>query len=121
MRTDAFPALPTYSVWAFHLVDGKWVKDAQYCWTTTDPVKGLDYAKKVDAVSGWKTTTNCPAVIPASERAVNGGAMRGMENYKNLPVRVCDTLYASVDTPVCRPARQTVTLNLPPIAAPISA
>lgn len=54
------PAPPTFTVWAFHSIEGNWVRDDKYCWSTTDPVKGTEYAKKVNAVSGWHATDNCP-------------------------------------------------------------
>jgi len=30
-----FPDKPTYTVWAFKLTDGQWVKDEKQSWTTT--------------------------------------------------------------------------------------
>ncbi len=69
----AFPDTPTFSVWAFQLTDGKWVKDEKYSWTTTDPLLGLEYAKKVNAVAGWSATTNSPPPVPEAQRFVDGG------------------------------------------------
>ena len=77
VQLPANPTPQTFSVWAFTQQDGKWVKDDKYSWTTTDPEQGLAYAKKVDAVSGWQTTTNCPAVLPPEQRYVNGGPLQG--------------------------------------------
>ena len=53
VRPSAFPDKPVYSVWAFTRAAGKWVKDENHSWTTSDPVLGLEYAKKVNAVAGW--------------------------------------------------------------------
>ena len=77
-QPPASPAQPAYSVWAFTQQDGKWVKDDKYSWTTTDPEQGLVYAKTVHAVTGWRTTTNCPAVLPPEQRYVNGGPLQGV-------------------------------------------
>ena len=52
------PAPVTFTIWAFQMTDGNWVKDEKYCWTTNDPVKGVEYAKKVNAVTGWRATDN---------------------------------------------------------------
>ena len=81
VRPTQSPDKPTYSVWAFSFADGKWVKDDKYSWTTSDPVAGLDYAKKVAAVAGWTTTTNCPPPVPKAQRYVDGGMVHGAENY----------------------------------------
>ena len=75
------PDQPTYTVWAFKLTDGKWVKDEKYSWTTPDPLAGLQYAQNVNAVPGWRTTTNCPQPVPQAERYVDGGPLQGAENY----------------------------------------
>jgi hypothetical protein len=72
-----FPAKPSFSVWAYQLTDGKWVKDDKYSWTTPDPVAGLEYAKKVNAVAGWRATTNCPPPVPEAQRVVDGGILHG--------------------------------------------
>jgi hypothetical protein len=83
VRPGAFPTPLTYSVWAYKLTDGKWVKDASYSWTTQDPQLGLDYAQKVSAVSGWIATTNCPVTVPVEQRYVNGGTIQGATTYTN--------------------------------------
>lgn len=53
-----------FTVWAFKLTDGKWIKDAEYCWTTGDTctcrLDALAYVKKINAVPGWYATTNAP-------------------------------------------------------------
>jgi len=79
-RPSAFPDKPNYSVWAFTLTDGKWVKDEKYSWTTPDPILGLVYAKKVNAVAGWCATTNCPPAVPEAQRFVDGGRLHGATN-----------------------------------------
>ena len=63
-QSAASPARPTFAVWSFRLSDGKWVKDDAHSWTTSDPVSGLEYAHKVQAVAGWAATTNCPQPLP---------------------------------------------------------
>jgi hypothetical protein len=65
---------PVYSVWAFKNVAGKWVKDNQYSWTTSDPVAGRAYARRVDAVPGWTATTNLPAATRQARRFGFGAA-----------------------------------------------
>jgi len=81
LRPTQTPESPMFSVWAYQLTDGKWVKNDQYSWTTADPSLGLKYAKSVDAVAGWTTTTNCPPTVPKAQREVNGGTVQGAENY----------------------------------------
>ena len=76
-RPTQSPATPTYSVWAFTLTGGKWVKSDQYSWTTTDPTVGLAYVNRVDAIPGWTATTNCPPALPQSQRLVDGGNVQG--------------------------------------------
>jgi hypothetical protein len=71
----------SYSVWAFKMADGKWVKDDAYSWSTPDPALGLAYAKKVSAVSGWQATSNCPAILPSPARAIHGVAGYGNFGY----------------------------------------
>jgi hypothetical protein len=83
-RPSASPDIPTYSVWAFTQKDGKWVKDEKYSWTTPDPLLGLEYAKKVNAVAGWSATTNCPQPVPPEQRYVNGGMLHGAANNFNF-------------------------------------
>lgn len=76
-RPTQSPATPTYSVWAFTLTNGKWVKSDQYSWTTTDPAVGLAYVNRVDSVPGWTATTNCPPTVPQAQRFVDGGNVQG--------------------------------------------
>ena len=53
-----------FTVWAFHLIDGKWSKDEKYCWVSRSipnaRVDALTYAKKLNAIHGWCATTNAP-------------------------------------------------------------
>ncbi|HEY3966453.1 MAG TPA: hypothetical protein VGM05_17965, partial [Planctomycetaceae bacterium] len=93
MPAFGFPAKPTYSVWAYRRADGKWVKDEQHSWMTTNPSKGLEYAKKVNAASGWCATTNCPPVVPQAQRFVEGGMVHGADRYQNLPMQACDVKF----------------------------
>jgi hypothetical protein len=75
------PARVGFTVWAFHLENGKWVKDTKYCWTapeTSDsPSLAKEYAKKVNAVEGWCATTNAPesAAKPANQAAIYHGPL----------------------------------------------
>jgi len=71
-----------YTVWAFQLKDGAWVKDESYSWTTPDPVAASAYVAKIQAVPGWTATTNSPipappvvAYAPAPRRDFGGGTM----------------------------------------------
>jgi hypothetical protein len=82
-RPSVSPDKPTYAVWAYKLTDGKCVKDEKYSWTTTDPLQGWKYAKKVNAVPGWSATTNCPPPVPKSQRYVDGGMVQGAEYYRD--------------------------------------
>lgn len=95
-RPAEFPDKPTYTVWAFKLTDGHWVKDEKHSWTTANPLSGREYAKKVNAVSGWAATDNCPDVVPQAQRFVDGGTVRGAEQYKNYRFGICDTAYGPV-------------------------
>ena len=81
LRPTQSPQSPAFSVWAYKLTGGKWVKNDRFSWTTADPSLGLKYAKSVDAVAGWTTTTNCPPTVPKAKHYVNGGTVRGAENY----------------------------------------
>ena len=65
-----------YSVWAFRADGGKWVKDEQHSWTTTDPAAALAYTRKIDAVRGWTATNNVPAPTAIATAAANIAARR---------------------------------------------
>jgi hypothetical protein len=82
------PGRAEFSVWAFRLSGDKWVKDDAHSWTTSDPVSGLEYAKKVHAVAGWTATTNCPEPIPAAQRYAQVGPWRGATNRGGYGVTV---------------------------------
>jgi hypothetical protein len=90
---SGFPEKLDYAVWAFRKAYGKWVKDDQQSWTTTDPLKGLAYAEKVNAVSGWCATSNCPQPVAQSLRYVDGGTVHGAEQYNFCPFQICDAQY----------------------------
>ena len=74
--TAASPIL--YSVWAFQLTAGQWVKDEKYSWTTSDPRAALEYTRKVNAVPGSCTTTNSPQPVVRTIRLP----------YFNLTIRI---------------------------------
>lgn len=67
MQTPGCPARPRFVVWAFHLEDGKWIKDEKYCWMAgenyTCRIDALAYAATVNAVPGWRATTNAPEAM----------------------------------------------------------
>ena len=75
------PPLPTFTVWAYKLTDGKWVKDEKFSWTTKDPVQGWEYAKNVNAVPGWCAVNNCPPIVPESKRFYEGGLVHGSPTH----------------------------------------
>ncbi len=58
------PNSNVYVVWAFSLENGTWVKDEKYSWTVpvahNSRTQALAYAKSVNAVPGWRATTNAP-------------------------------------------------------------
>ena len=74
------PAHLTYAIWAYKLTDGKWVKSDEFSWTSQDPIQAWEYTKKINAVSGWCATTNCPPIVPASQRFYEGGLVHGSPN-----------------------------------------
>ena len=69
----------TFTIWAYKLTDGKWVKSDEFCWTTQDPIQAWEYMKKINAVSGWCATTNCPPIVPKSQRFYEGGLAHGCQ------------------------------------------
>jgi hypothetical protein len=80
-RPASYPTRLVYTVWAYQSSGGQWVKDQAHSWTTRDPVAGLDYATKVNAVPGWRATTNCPPPVPEAQRYVDGGTVHGAEYF----------------------------------------
>jgi len=93
-RPSAAPPQPTFDVWAFHLQNGQWVKDAQHSWKTTDPEQGIAYAKQVNAVPGWRATDNCPDTVPLNQRYVDGGTLHGAPTYVSAASRLPASIYA---------------------------
>jgi hypothetical protein len=90
METPACPANPTFTVWSFHVVDGNWVKDEKHCWNVPDRkscrLDALAYVAKINAVPGWRATTNAPESTRASDNmevAFHGplGWQRSHETY----------------------------------------
>jgi hypothetical protein len=71
------PPLLTFTVWAYKLTDGKWVKSDKFSWTTKDVVQGWEYTRNVNAVPGWCATNNCPPIVPESQRYYEGGLVHG--------------------------------------------
>jgi hypothetical protein len=92
-KVSTLPDAPTgnvYTVWSFHLENGKWVKDEKYCWTTPDAYNSRDqalaYAKTINAVAGWRATTNAPestrqTVGPAATYQSNAGHGASNRSY----------------------------------------
>jgi hypothetical protein len=98
-QQSAAPAALQFSIWAFQLTDGQWVKDDKYCWTTTDPLKGAEYAKKVNAVKGWTATDNCPQAAPRTQQQyVYGHPGRGGRVYIDINSLIRDALNGSLRT-----------------------
>lgn len=58
-------AATDYEVWAYKLLNGKWEKQFGRTLKTTDYKKAKEYAESVDAVKGWKATSNLPSVPPS--------------------------------------------------------
>lgn len=75
------PTPPAYAVWAFCLEGGKWVPSREYSWSSLDPAMASRYARKVDSVAGWRTTTNLPALPPAAQQTGGNWARRGAANW----------------------------------------
>ena len=78
------PDRPVYEVWAFKLVDGKWVKSDEYSWSSRSRegwdirYVALDLAKRINAVPGWCATTNAPDCQPPYPLRVHAGTVRGL-------------------------------------------
>lgn len=77
---------PTFAVWAFHLIDGKWVKDEKFCWQVPDSktsrLDALAYVAKVNAVPGWRATTNAPeSTRPAAPTEITFHGPLGWQRY----------------------------------------
>lgn len=106
-RPADFPAKPTFAVWAYKSTGGQWVKDDAWGWTTPDPQQAADYVAKINAVSGWRATTNCPPVIPREQRYVDGGIVRGANQYAAWPLRTSEVLY----NPIVPRVRQNVMIQ----------
>jgi hypothetical protein len=84
-RPSPQPDPVSFAVWAFKLTDGKFVKNDQYSWTTPDPIAALDYSQKLNAISGWRATTNAPATVPEAQRYVDGGPVNGLPTNAVYP------------------------------------
>jgi hypothetical protein len=84
-RPGPQPDPVAFAVWAFKLIDGKFVKNDQYSWATADPLAALDYAQKLGAVPGWSATTNAPATVPEPQRYVDGGTVLGLPSNVAYP------------------------------------
>ena len=87
VRPTQTPQSPMYSVWAYKLADGKWVKDDKQSWSTPDPVARLADVSK-DAVravtAGWTAVSRptAPSWFPEGLQGhVNGGTVQGAQNY----------------------------------------
>lgn len=93
-QPSAIPSQPIFDVWAFHLQNGQWVKDAQHSWKTTDPEQGIAYAKQVNAVPGWRATDNCPDPVPLNQRYVDGGPLHGAPALVSAASRLPASIYA---------------------------
>lgn len=59
---------PSYQVWAFKQIDGKWVKQDAYCHEFRVPERVWQYQASVNAVPGWRATTDLPPEIPSEKQ-----------------------------------------------------
>jgi hypothetical protein len=87
------PEAVTYSVWAYKLTDGKWIKNDEYSWDTSKwrsrdvndadgRLVALDLVKRINAVPGWYATTNAPACdLPLDQRWRHEGYAIGSTRY----------------------------------------
>lgn len=76
---DSAPVPPVYTVWAYKLTEGKWVKDEQYSKAVDDQERCWAYAKNLNAVPGWCATTNCPeAALAPGQGPLYLGMARGV-------------------------------------------
>jgi hypothetical protein len=55
---------PSFWVWAFKLIDGKWVKQKAYCHEFRVDDRVWQYQASVNAVPGWRATSDLPPAIP---------------------------------------------------------
>jgi hypothetical protein len=67
----------SFAIWAYKLTDGKWVKSDEFCWATQDPIQAWSYTRQINAVPGWYAGTNCPPILPNSQRYYEGGLAHG--------------------------------------------
>lgn len=58
----------TYQVWAFKLIDGKWVKQDAYCHEFRVPERVWQYQASINAVPGWRATSDLPPAIPVDQQ-----------------------------------------------------
>jgi len=82
VRPSAFPTPLTYSVWAYKLTDGKWVKDASYSWTTQDRNSPWTTLRK-SAPARLDRDDNTPRPCRRRQRYVDGGTVHGAKSYTN--------------------------------------
>ena len=84
-KTAPLPTPPkaAFTVWAYKLVDGKWIKQDAYCGSSASWSECQKYIADVSAVPGWCVTTNCPASLPAfrQDLAITGAKTRGVTWY----------------------------------------
>jgi hypothetical protein len=64
--------IPTtsYQVWAFKLIDGKWVKQEAYSYEFRVFERAWQYQTSVNAVPGWRATSDLPAEIPPEKQTL---------------------------------------------------
>ncbi len=85
---SAQPGQPVYSIWAYKLTDGQWVKSDQYSWTTSDPRLGWQYARKVNAVPGWVAMTNLPTPTSQALGVLNRGPVQISQNGAQTTISI---------------------------------
>ncbi len=84
----AQPGQPVYSIWAYKLTGGQWVKSDQYSWTTSDPRLGWQYVRKVNAVPGWVATTNLPNPTSQALGVLNRGPVHISQNGAQTTISI---------------------------------
>jgi hypothetical protein len=63
-------AAPTFQVWAFKQIDGKWVKQDSYSHEFRVPERAWQYQASVNAVPGWRATSDLPPEVPSDKQKV---------------------------------------------------
>ena len=82
-QPEESPPVPVFTVWAFKLTDGKWVKNDKYSWDSSKwprndgRVVALDLVKRINAVPGWRGHDQRPGLRHPREPAIRLRRLRG--------------------------------------------